>query len=78
MNITAEERRLIAELMEALSGNATSPASKDRQAEIAIILSQMEIAQERKFRTLREVVESAGGEMKISVRLDYEGSRVVY
>ena len=39
MNITDEERRLIAELMEALHGDATSPVSKDRGAEIAVILS---------------------------------------
>ena len=78
MNITDEERRLIAKLMEALHGDATSLESTDRGAEIAVILSQMEIVQERKFQTLRDVIEAAGGEMKISVRLDYEGSRVAH
>lgn len=77
MTMSEEERQLIAELMEALPGDATAPASKERQVEIAAILSKMEMAQERKFQTLREVVEAAGGEMSISVRLDYEGSRVV-
>ncbi len=76
MNITDEERRLIAELMKALHGDATSPASTDRGAEIAVILLQVEMAQERKLQRLRDVIEAADGEIKIDVQLDYEGSRV--
>ncbi len=69
MTFTNEEPRLIDELYDALYGETTSPEAKNWQDGVASILSQLKIEQERKLRGLHEVVEAAGGEMSISVRL---------